>query len=1254
MSLVTADDRRTAHRAIVGSSRLSYPAALPISERHDELLATINEHQVVIVAGETGSGKSTQLPKLCLEAGRGVAGYIGHTQPRRVAARTIAERVADEIGSPLGADVGYTIRFTDHVGDATLVKVMTDGILLAEIQRDRMLRRYDTLIIDEAHERSLNIDFILGYLRELLPQRPDLKVIVTSATIDTERFARHFTTDGQPAPVVEVTGRMHPVELRYRPYGRDHDPGDDRDQVQAIVDAIDELSGAGPGDVLVFLSGEREIHDAADALRRLDRPIEVLPLYARLSAPEQRRIFRQRRGDEPRRIVLSTNVAETSVTVPGVRYVVDAGTARISRYSRRLKVQRLPIEPVSQASANQRAGRCGRVAPGICIRLYSEDDFEARPEFTEPEILRTNLAAVILQMTAIGLGDVARFPFVEPPDEASIRDGYVLLEELSAISPAKRLTKTGRRLARLPTDPRLGRMILESGRFGCVREVLVVAAALSMQDVRERPTERRERADELHRRFEVPGSDLLSIVALWDHLRDRQRALSGNAFRRLCRDEFINYLRVREWVDLYSQLRRVAGDLGLRASRSSGGSDARPDDVHRAVLTGLLSHVGLRDRRTRDFQGARNARFVIAPGSVLTKRPPEWVMAAELVETNRLYARRCAAIEPEWAERAGGHLVKRSYDDPRWDAEQGRAVATERVTLYGVPLVSDRVVGYDKSDEAGARAWFITKALVERDWHSGHAFLRRNEEFVDRMRRMTDRVRRAEIVDDEWLFDFYDDRVPEDITSGRHFDRWWKDMATGEAELLDLNEELLADDLHVRLDGYPDVWRQDDNELPLTYRFMPGEPLDGVTVHVPLAALNQIRDEGFDWQIPGFRRERAEAMVRSLPKSVRRGLIPLGETIEGALDRLGDTAQARPLVDALAQALTETSGVEVRPGQFEGASLPDELVMHFVVSDDDGEVRAVGTDLSEIKRRLAPSVRESIAAASPIDERRGIVDWDLGELPRVIETGDDGLGVRGYPTLLDVGDSVALRIVSSPDLQARAMRGGVRRLLILNAAPTRAAVERLLTSAGRLALAGADIPVESIVDDCIAAAVDAAAGERPLPWTPVEWADLRTVVRDETPSLTRQALTKAAGVVAAALRVQQRLATMRAAALSDSVADANAHLGRLVRPGFVSSAGIDRLDDVERYVEAITYRLDHLAGAVDRDRRRIDEVRQLESRYDRLLATIDPARAVRPELVELTWALEEFRVSVFAQPLGAHGQVSAKRLRRELARLEPA
>ncbi len=1273
----TEHPRAAAARAIVGSGRLSYPDALPITERRDELLAAIRDHQVVIVAGETGSGKSTQLPKLCLEAGRGVDGMIGHTQPRRVAARTIAERVAEELGSKLGDDVGYTVRFTDQVGDATLVKVMTDGILLAEIQRDRMLRRYDTLIIDEAHERSLNIDFILGYLKQLLPQRPDLKVIVTSATIDTARFAEHFAIEGgEPAPVIEVTGRTFPVELRHRPLIDDGSDVPDRDQVQGIVDAVEELSHEGPGDVLVFLSGEREIHDTADAIRRLDlRSTEVLPLYARLSSVEQHKIFeRAPTGGPGRRIVLATNVAETSLTVPGVRYVVDTGTARISRYSRRLKVQRLPIEPVSQASANQRAGRCGRVAPGICIRLYSEDDFESRPEFTEPEILRTNLASVILQMTAIGLGDVAKFPFVEPPDHRSIVDGYALLDELAAVKPApdgvkggpRRLTKIGRDLARLPVDPRLGRMVLEADRLGCVREVLVIASALSIQDPRERPQDKREQANEFHNRFKVEGSDLLSLVALWDHLRTQQRELSGNQFRRMCRKEYLNYLRVREWMDLFSQLRRIAGQLKIRPTTASKGiTESHPDHIHQAVLAGLLSHIGMRDRETREFVGARQSRFVIAPGSVLTRRPPPWVMAAELVETNQLYARRVAKIEPKWAERAGAHLVKRSYDNVRWDPKGGRAVATEQVTLYGLPIVSDRVIGYDRVDEAQARAWFITKALIERDvadaaWLGRQKFLTRNAEFLEHLRRMAARVRRLELVDDEMLFDFYADRVGAEVTSVRHFDRWWKAERQRHPDLLDLTDELVAGGRGhgVRLADYPDVWTQRRGsaviELPLTYRFAPGEPLDGVTVHVPLSGLNQVSTDGFDWQIPGHRPELVSTLVRSLPKDVRRQLIPLGETIDDVLERLASVDPGRgSLVDALAAAVREIARVNVTATSFDTSVLPDHLRLHFVVSDDEGTVHAVGDDLEVIKAQLAGSVRESIAAAAPIEERRGIVTWDVGDLPRVVESTDRAMDVKAYPALLDVGDSVALRVVTTPELQQRIMRGGVRRLLLLDGAPTRSSIVRKLDNADRLAIAAGDIDLGEVSGDSVAAAVDRVMSDHgSLPWTEAEFASLRRVVRDAAPGLAANALHKAARVIAVASEARDRLARLHAAALRPSVDDANLHLGRLVHAGFVLGAGIDRLDDIERYVRAIVYRLDHLAGAGERDQRRLAEVVPLERRYADIVDTAGPGK-LSPELVEVRWQLEELRVATFAQPLMVKrpGQpaVSAKRIANALA-----
>jgi len=1259
--------------ALVAAGRLAIPDALPIAEARAELLDALAGNQVVIVAGETGSGKSTQLPKLCLELGRGVDGIIGHTQPRRVAARTIAERVASELGTTIGDAVGYTVRFNDRVGDRTLVRVMTDGILLAELQRDRLLRRYDTLIIDEAHERSLNIDFILGYLHQLLPRRPDLQVIVTSATIDTARFAAHFAdpVTGAPAPIVTVGGRTYPVELRYRPIAGRADGGradgaagggrgGGRDQVQAIVDAVDELAGEGPGDVLVFLSGEREIHDAADAFRHAEH-LDVLPLYARLSSAEQHRIFEPGRSGK-RRVVLSTNVAETSVTVPGIRYVVDAGTARISRYSRRLKVQRLPIEPISQASANQRAGRCGRVAPGICVRLYDEDDFAARPEFTDPEILRTNLASVILQMTAIGLGDVAAFPFVEAPDTASIRDGYRLLEELGAIDDEhggapRALTPIGRRLARLPVDPRLGRMILASEANDCVREVLVIAAALSIQDPRERPADEREQADALHRRFDVEGSDLLSIVALWDHLREQQRQLSSNQFRRLCRTEYLNYLRVREWQDLFSQLRQAAGDLRIRPNTEQ----AHPDHVHQAVLAGLLSQLGMRDRETRDYRGARGAAFTIAPGSVLAKgaakrKPPAWVMAAELVETNRLWARRLAAVQPEWAERIGSHLVKRSYGEPRWDARSGRAVATETVTLYGLPVVSGRTVGYDRVDPAAAREIFLREALVAGDWGAHRAdypFLAHNRQFAADVEALEDRLRRRHLLGDEALFELYDARVPDDVVSTRHFDRWWRDAERpGLLELTPADLRTLDGDV-VDLDGFPDTWVTPAGVvLPLRYRFDPGGPLDGVTAMVPLAALNQITDEGFDWLVPGHRHELVGALVRTLPKAVRRQLIPLADTVAAAEARLG--APDGRLVDALAAALSDVAGATVRGRDFDRGSLPEHLRMHFVVLDADGSAHDAGDELEPIRLRLAGTSRAAIADAARdaglLEERRGIVDWDVGTLPRLVEGERDGIVVKAYPTLLDTGDSVALRLVTSEELQRRVLRGGVRRLLLLTAPPSIGAAAKRLSTAGRLAVVASGVALADLAAECRAAAVDAVLARHELPWDRDAFEAIRDEVRAEGAATAGGALRTAVDALVAAAAVRARLAELTAPALAASVADASAHLDRLVASGWVERAGADHVTDVSRYVAGIAFRLDRLGGDIARDVRRIAEVRPLEQRYARLASRQRPG-LVDAAVVAVGRQLEELRVSVFAQHLGVHGSVSRQRLDRALHEL---
>ncbi|MDQ3092940.1 MAG: ATP-dependent RNA helicase HrpA, partial [Actinomycetota bacterium] len=905
-----AQERLARRRAAVPA--LSYPPELPVSASRQELLAAIGRHQVVVVAGETGSGKTTQLPKLCLELGRGIEGTIAHTQPRRLAARTVAQRIADELEVELGGTVGYAVRFTDRSRDDTLVRLMTDGLLLAEIRRDRLLRRYDTVIVDEAHERSLNVDFLLGYLKRILPRRPDLKVIITSATIDPQRFSVHFGD----APVVEVSGRTYPVEVRHRPLADPDDDGAgvDRDPAEAIGDAIDELVAEGPGDVLVFLSGEREIRETADVLRgRFGTALEVLPLYARLSVAEQQRAFRRHAG---RRVVLATNVAETSLTVPGIRYVVDPGTARISRYSARLKVQRLPIEPISQASADQRKGRCGRTSDGICLRLYTEEDFAARPRFTDPEILRTNLASVVLQMAAAGLGEIEDFPFLDPPDARQVRDGLALLHELGALEGSggeagRRLTPVGRRLAQLPVDPRMGRMVLEADSQGCVEEVIVLAAALSIQDPRERPAERRAAADQQHARFADEHSDFLALLNLWRHLRERQQALSRNQFRRLCRDEFLSHVRVREWQELVEQLRRAARSAKLTFNQKP----AEPEQVHIAVLAGLLSHVGLKDPRRREYQGARNARFAIFPGSALARGQPPWVMVAELVETSRLFGRTAARIRPQWVEPLAGHLVRRTYGEPRWARSRGSVVATERVTLYGLPVVEGRTVAYGPIDPVLSRELFIRRALVEGDWETRHAFLSDNRALVSRLEELEHRARRRDIVvDDQVVFDLYDARIPADVVSAAHFDRWWRDVRRDKPELLTFTPEMLVDEAAASgLDPHatPTAWRQGELTMPLSYRFEPGSDRDGVTVQVPLEALGQVQPAGFDWLVPALRHELVTELIRSLPKALRRELVPAPEVAAQVLSRL--RPHREPLLAAVARELEALRGVHIPP-----------------------------------------------------------------------------------------------------------------------------------------------------------------------------------------------------------------------------------------------------------------------------------------------------------------------------------------------------
>jgi ATP-dependent helicase HrpA len=1246
-----AEARLARRRAVV--PRVSYPPELPVSARRDDLLAAIRDNQVVVIAGETGSGKTTQLPKICLELGRGVRGVIGHTQPRRLAARTVAERIADELGVPLGEAVGFAVRFSDRSSEETLVRVMTDGLLLAEVRRDPLLRRYDTIIVDEAHERSLNIDFLLGVVERILPRRPDLKLIITSATIDPSRFAAHFGD----APVVEVSGRTYPVEVRFRPVVDPEDPSSDpdRDQIDAIGDAVDELLREGPGDVLVFLSGEREIRDTADALRGRLRSareaVEVLPLYARLSTAEQQRVFKPH---ATRRIVLATNVAETSLTVPGIRYVIDPGTARISRYSARLKVQRLPIERISRASADQRKGRCGRTSEGICIRLYTEEDFAERPRFTDPEILRTNLASVILQMAAAGLGEIEAFPFLDPPDRRQVRDGINLLTELRALDASAggardggpRLTALGRRLAGLPVDPRFARMVLEADRLGCTDEVIVIAAGLSIQDPRERPAEKRQAADQQHARFADETSDFLAYLNLWRHLREQQRELSGNQFRKRCHAEFLHYLRVREWQDLVAQLRAAAREVGVKINRT----EANPQEVHVALLSGLLSHIGMRDPTRRDYQGARNARFAIFPGSALARRQPPWVMAAELVETSRLWGRDVARIQPEWVEPLAEHLLRRTYSEPRWDAGRGAVVATERVTVYGLPIVAGRTVAYGRIDPALSRDLFIRRALVEGDWETRHAFVAENRRLVEEVEALEERARRRGIlVGDEVLFDFFDARIPADVASGAHFDRWWRDERRARPHLLTYTRALLvdpgaADALDPR--ARPSAWKQGDLVLALSYRFEPGAANDGVTVHVPLTALGELRPVGFDWLVPAFRLELVTALMRLLPKELRKRLVPVPDVAAQVLERL--RPRTEPLLDALSRELEALRGVRIPRSAWAPERLPAHLRMTFRIEDEHGRVVAEGHDLAALREEVAPRLRAELTARNPELERNGLRAWTIGTLPREIEL--RGSGVRAYPALVDEGETVGVRVLETPEAQADAMRAGTRRLLLLTVpSPLRFVLDRLPRNA-QLALAGAPHgSVRAVLDDALTAAIDALVEEAGGPvWDEAAFSALRDHVAAELADRTTAIVGRLARILDVARDVQRRLEPLTAVAVAPARRDVEEQVRRLIAPGFATTAGAGRLADIERYLLGAARRLERLPDAPAKDLDRMRAVHELEALYRRRLDDGPPGRPPPPGLREVPWMLEELRISHFAQGLGTRGPVSSKRIRRVL------
>ncbi|MES2094661.1 MAG: ATP-dependent RNA helicase HrpA [Actinomycetota bacterium] len=1266
--------------------RISYPEELPVSRRRADIAAAIRDHQVVIVAGETGSGKTTQLPKILLELGKT---SIGHTQPRRIAARTIAERISDELGTPLGGLVGYQVRFTDTVGPDTRIKLMTDGILLNEIHRDRLLRQYDAIIIDEAHERSLTIDFLLGYLKQLMPQRPDLSIIVTSATIDPESFSRHFAdASGTGAPIIEVSGRTFPVEVRYRPLviegpieGLDRDDEDaveaDLDPMEGITAALDELARESNGDVLVFLSGENEIRDAEEAIGgristgSITEGTEVLPLYGRLSSAEQHRVFETGRAPGiRRRVVLATNVAETSLTVPGIRYVIDAGTARISRYSVRSKVQRLPIEAISQASANQRSGRSGRTSDGIAIRLYSEDDFMRRPEYTEPEILRTNLAAVILQMISLGLGDIAAFPFLQPPDSRGIKDGLDLLRELGAIEAGSgddpRITRIGKQIAQLPIDPRLARMVVESKQHGTTREVMAIVAGLSIQDPRERPLDKRPQADQSHARFVDPTSDFLTLLNLWNYLRDREKELSGNQFRRLCRSEYLNYLRVREWKDVFRQLERMAKPLGLVVGSPGADSSANPNGIHRSLLAGLLSQLGIRDAAKKDYIGARQVRFSVFPGSALAKKQPAEIMSAELVETSRLFARTNAAIDLSWAEHIAGDLVKRSYSEPHWEKKQGSAVAWERVTLYGVPIVARRRAQFAKVDPAYARELFIRNALVDGDWDLDRvdrrvsAFDRSNRALRKELAELEERTRRRDLLyDDEAVFDFYQRRIPAGITSQRLFETWWRKARSETPDLLTMTAENLIDEdeaapvAELVETSYPTTWTQDGHQLTLGYRFEPGSDDDGVTVQVPIALLAGLKPHGFDWQVPGFREELVTALLKSLPKVIRRNVVPAGDWARRLLAELPDATEETSLRAALAATITRLTYVPVAVSDFDETRVPAHLRVSFAVIDERSRTVARGIDLPTLQGQLASTVRESVVRASvslrSSLERAGLTGWDFDELPRTLDMRQGVNTIRAYPALVDDGASVAIRLMSTPEEQARQHQRGVRRMLLLATPSPVSYVQDHLTQTEKLTLAHSPYrTTHELFEDCMALCIDQVVGGREV-WTRAEFEGVRAELSASIMDALFQSVSLLTKVIAGSREAEKAIKSASNIALLSPLADAREQLSALVYPGFASAAGLTQLRRMPVYLAGIVHRIGKLGENHGRDRVWMTEVQAATARFELAGGRLPLAPDSADHLVRARWLLEELRLSLFAQHLGTAGPVSVQRIVRVLS-----
>jgi ATP-dependent RNA helicase HrpA len=1240
-----ADARVLARQAL--QKPVTFPESLPVSERVDDIQRAIENHQVVIIAGETGSGKTTQIPKICLNMGLGIQGLIGHTQPRRIAARTVAGRIAEELGERTGEQVGYQIRFTDTTSEQSRLKVMTDGILLSEVQHDRFLMRYDTIIIDEAHERSLNIDFLLGYLKQLLPKRPDLKVIITSATIEVERFSEFFGD----APVIEVSGRTFPVDVRYRPLAGDED---DRDQSwsDGVLQALEEIEQhersekKPPGDVLVFLPGEREIRGLSKTLRHAElRHTEVLPLYSRLSNQEQNRIFQSHPG---RRIVLSTNVAETSLTVPGIRYVIDTGVARISRYSVRSKIQRLPIEAVSQASANQRAGRCGRVAPGICFRLYDETDFINRPEYTDPEILRTNLASVILQMTTSGLGEIRRFPFLEPPDRRMINDGYKLLEELGAVDGKRRVTGLGRTMARLPLDPRLARMLVTSSEQGSLAETLIVIAGLSVQDPRERPQDKQQAADQAHAPFTDKESDFVTLLNVWNFFEEQRQELSQNQLKKVCQKNFLSWMRMREWRDIHRQLTLICRQQKLKLNEQTASYPA----LHKAIVSGLLGQVAVKVEK-KEYLATRNRKVVIFPGSKVSKSSPKWIVAAEIVETSRVFARMVARVEPEWIEPLAGHVVKRHYFEPHWEQKRAQVMGYEKVTLYGLDIVPSRSIPYSKVDPAECRNLFIRRALVEGDYQSKAPFIARNRELLDSVENLEKKTRRRDLlVDDETLVAFYDQRLPDDIVSGSHFERWWKQLDAETLQSLELTEsDILQRPVDEQADSlYPDYLEWEGVRYPLSYEFEPTSERDGVTLQAPIMALKQLPARRLEWLVPGLLREKCIALVKGLPKSLRRNFVPVPDFVDAAVENLQPSNE--PLTLQLGEQLRKMTGVQIPPEAWSESDLPNHLRMNLRVVDDAGKAIAEGRETEALQNELEGRAQDALSQVTSSQRSkpaaRPVTDWQFGNLVHSETTEKGGMEVTVYPALEDRGDSVrqiqCLDRLTAEDSTRRA----IARLMLIRFGNTLEGLERKLPRFKDSALMFAPVGQSRVLLDdlLISTAIEHFLSDE-LPRTESDFNRCFDQKRGDFIPTLEAADERLHQAMSGYHSVMKQLKGKIDLAMANSMADLKFQMQNLVYPGFLVETPSEWLACFGRYFEAASIRFEKMRREMGREREFLHTFEPLWARYATKREQQSRQGVRDPELVLYRWMLEEFRVSFFAQQLGTAMPVSVKRLDRQ-------